>query len=237
MYRKGLPSAKVAELCGVPASTVRFHLQKSASQEPGLREEHRRALAAAKQGPSRVTLRNLADVIALHQIEARLPATIGATARERTLSVWRPSAGAKQPPAPSPPNSARASRPSQDGTGPPYGRPGTKARRRQRFEELTQLRAGGGDWPRHQKTLDQQERVLGLWLHSQRISARHSRMDPAKVKLLDGAVPGWREGRGHRGGRRSKLRPLLNDSTAQRGYFLELAWTPYDLHQWHATDP
>ncbi|MFJ5862464.1 helicase associated domain-containing protein [Pseudarthrobacter sp. NPDC092439] len=204
MYRKGLPSAKIAALCGVPSSTVRFHLQKAAGQEPGLREEHRRALAAAKPGPSRAAMRNLADVIALHQAEGRLPAPSGATARERTLSVWL----------------ARCRREAAAGTlsaelreglsvvpgwyGPSARAIRDEARWRQRFEELIQLRAGGGDWPRHQKTLDEQERALGLWLHSQRISARHGVMGPAKVKLLDSALPGWREGRGRRGGRRPK---------------------------------
>ncbi|MFD5277514.1 helicase associated domain-containing protein [Pseudarthrobacter sp. NPDC058362] len=203
MYRKGLPSAKISGLCGVPSSTVRFHLQKATDQEPGLREEHRRAMAGAKPGPSRAALRNLSDLIALHQAEERLPATSGATARERTLAGWL----------------ARCRREATAGTlssglreglsvipgwdGPSARELRDEARWRQRFQELTQLRAGGGDWPRHQKTADEQERALGLWLHGQRISARHGRMDPAKVKLLDSSVPGWREGRGHRGGQRS----------------------------------
>lgn len=203
MYRKGLPSAKISELCGVPYSTVRFHLQKAASQEPGLREEHRRALAAAKPGPSRAALRNLADVITLHETDGRLPATIGATARERTLSVWL----------------ARCRREAAAGTLSPELRKGLsvipgwdgpssravrdEARWRQRFQELTQLRTAGGDWPRHQKTDDAHERTLGVWLHGQRIDYRAGRLDPAKLKNLNDFLPGWREGRGHRGGRRS----------------------------------
>lgn len=204
MYRRGLPSAKIAALCGAPSSTVRFHLQKAAGQEPGLREEHRRALAAAKPGPSRAAMRNLAGVIALHQAEGRLPAPSGATTRERTLSVWlarcrrEAAAGALAAEL----REGLSVLPGWDGPSARAVRDET--RWRQRFEELTQLRVDGGDWPRHQKTLNEQERVLGLWLHSQRISARQGVMDPAKVKLLDSSVPGWREGRGHRGGRRSK---------------------------------
>ncbi|WP_160141917.1 hypothetical protein [Arthrobacter sp. SLBN-122] len=30
----------------------------------------------------------------------------------------------------------------------------------------------GTDWPRHQKTDDQEERVLGVWLHIQRADYR-----------------------------------------------------------------
>lgn len=78
-----------------------------------------------------------------------------------------------------------------------------EARWQQRLEELLRIRAAGGDWPRHQKTDDLNERILGVWLHGQRIEYRAGRLDPAREKKLNEILPGWREGRGHRGGRRA----------------------------------
>lgn len=89
---------------------------------------------------------------------------------------------------------------------PGWDKPSTRkaddeARWQQRLEELQNLRAAGGDWPRHQKTDDKRERTLGVWLHGQRIDYRAGRLVPAKEKKLNEVLPGWRDGRGHRGGR------------------------------------
>jgi hypothetical protein len=51
------------------------------------------------------------------------------------------------------------------------------ARRKQRLEELHNLRDAGGDWPSHQKMEDKHERTLGVWLHGQRIDYRAGRLD------------------------------------------------------------
>lgn len=200
MYRNGISSSKIAELCSAPSSTVRYHLQVAAAQDPGLRDEHRRALAAAQPRNTSAALQNLADVIGLHKTEGRLPTNTGATARERTLAVWlakcrrQAAAGTLSPALRDGLNAI----PNWDGPTARAVKDG--ARWQQRFEELSALRAAGGDWPRH-KTLDGEERILGLWLNTQRANARAGRLDPAKEKLLDGSLPGWREGR-TRGGRR-----------------------------------
>ncbi|MET0994391.1 MAG: hypothetical protein ABWY20_10030 [Mycobacterium sp.] len=34
-----------------------------------------------------------------------------------------------------------------------------------------------------------------MWIHTQRYKNRRGELDPAKVKLLDDAVPGWQTGR------------------------------------------
>jgi len=75
-----------------------------------------------------------------------------------------------------------------------------EARWEQRLAELQDLRAAGGDWPRHQKTDDAQERTLGVWLHVQRMDRRAGRLSTNKEAKLNELLPGWREGRGHRGG-------------------------------------
>lgn len=153
-------------------------------------------------------LRNLADVIAFHESEGRLPITHGKSAGERALGAWV----------------ARRRREATRGTLSPiyrkalavipgWDKPTTRkaddeARWQQRLEELQNLRAASGDWPRHQKTDDKHERTLGVWLHGQRIDYRAGRLDPVKEKKLNKALPGWRDGRGHRGGHRPKSKTL-----------------------------
>ncbi len=87
MYRKGLPSEKIAAVTGAPWSTVRYHLGIAAKAEPGLRAEHKAARGAASRETSR-GLQNMADTIAFHENEGRLPRAGGNTARERALGSW-----------------------------------------------------------------------------------------------------------------------------------------------------
>jgi hypothetical protein len=205
MYRKGIPAAKIAALEGVAETTVRYHLQIAARAEPNIRQEHKAALAPAPPRTPEAGLRNLADVIDFRETEGqgRLPSTHGKSARERALGAWlarrrrQASEGALSP-------AYRAAL----AVIPGWDRPSTRkaedeARWQQRLEKLHAIRLAGGDWPRHQKTDDRYERTLGVWLHGQRIEYRAGRLDPAKEKKLNEILPGWREGRGHRGGRRS----------------------------------
>lgn len=203
MYRCGVPAPKIAVMAGAAATTVRYHLQIAASQDPGLRTAHHEAVAGAKPEVSAAALRNMNEVVALYLAEGGLPSNTGATARERTLGVWlyrrrREAAAGTLSPA------------LRDGLAVIPGWNGPTARQAQddarwqlRLEELATLRAGGGDWPRHQKTDDAHERTLGVWLHGQRIDYRAGRLNPAKLTKLNEFLPGWRQGRGHRGGRRS----------------------------------
>lgn len=209
LYRRGTQTSKIAAWAGVAETTVRYHLQLAAKQDPGLRDAHKAALVATAPLPSESGLRNLAEVLAFHEAEGRLPVSHGKSARERALGSWL----------------ANRRRQSSEGTLSPVYRdalavipgwdtPSTRKaqdaqRWQQRLEELQRIRAAGGEWPRHQKTDDREERTLGVWLHQQRIDYRAGRMDPAKEDKLNRLVPGWREGRGHRGGRRRPALPAL----------------------------
>jgi len=202
MYRQGIPTSRIAALAGAAETTVRYHLQIAAKAEPGIREEHKAALAPAAPRTSEAGLRNLADVLAFHEAHDRLPVSHGKTSRERALAAWL----------------ANRRRQSAEKTLSPtyrdslaviagWDKPSTRkaedeARWQHRLEELQRIRAAGGEWPRHQKTDDAHERTLGVWLHAQRIDYRAGRIDQAKAEQLDRRLPGWREGRGHRGGRR-----------------------------------
>ncbi|WP_181037592.1 helicase associated domain-containing protein [Arthrobacter sp. ZGTC412] len=203
MYRKGIPTSKIAALEDVAETTVRYHLQIAARAEPGIRDEHKAALSPPARRPSEVGLRNLAAVIAFHKSEGRLPVTHGKTAKERALGAWlvhrrREAAQGSLSPIY---REALAVIPGWDK--PSTRKADDEARWQQRLGELQKIRVAGGDWPRHQKTDDIHERTLGVWLHGQRIDYRKGRLAPAKEKKLNEVLPGWREGRGHRGGRRA----------------------------------
>ncbi|MGX1163485.1 helicase associated protein [Arthrobacter sp. SLBN-100] len=201
-YRQGTPASKIATAAGVAETTVRYHLQIAAREDPRIRDEHQAALAPATPRTTEAGLRNLADVLEFHEAHGRLPVSHGKTARERALAAWL--ANRRRQSA-----EGGLSRTYRDALAviPGWDKPSTRKaeddeRWQQRLEELQKVRAAGGDWPRHQKTEDPHERTLGVWLHGQRIDYRAGRMDPAKEQKLNNLLPGWREGRGHRGGRR-----------------------------------
>jgi hypothetical protein len=55
--------------------------------------------------------------------------------------------------------------------------------------------AAGNDWPRHKKTDSEEERVLGMWLHIQRMKYRSNGLDQNKEAQLNTLLPDWRDGR------------------------------------------
>ncbi|RAX43754.1 helicase-associated protein [Arthrobacter sp. AQ5-06] len=215
MYRKGIPTSKIAAVEDVAETTVRYHLQIAARAEPGIRDEHKAALPLPARRTPDAGLQNLADILAFHESEGRLPVTHGKSAKERALGVWL----------------VNRRREAAQGTLSPiyrealavipgWDKPSTRkaddaARWQQRLAELQKIRAAGGDWPRHQKTDDAHERTLGVWLHGQRIDYRAGRLAPAKENKLNEVLPGWREGRGHRGGPRQAGQKASNPSSDQ----------------------
>ena len=70
-----------------------------------------------------------------------------------------------------------------------------EARWHHRLAQLEDFRHEGNDWPRHKDCDSEREHTLGVWIHTQRYKHRRGDLDPAKVKLLDAAVPGWQAGR------------------------------------------
>jgi hypothetical protein len=63
----------------------------------------------------------------------------------------------------------------------------------QRLTELVTYRTAGNGWLRHKKPETEPERLLGVWLHVQRINALKGKMDPAREAKLNDLVPGWRK--------------------------------------------
>lgn len=199
MYRRGIEPARIAEVCGAAASTVRYHLQIAAKKEPALRGQH--AAAAPVRVPSDTALQRMHDVVSFYHTEGRLPAVHSASSGEQALGSWL----------------YRRRRELETGTLSPVLREGLsvipgwdkatrkvedKARWQRRLREVEAFRKAGGALPRHQKTDDPLERTLGVWLHGQRINDNQGKLAPEKKSQLDHILPGWREGRPRTGGRR-----------------------------------
>lgn len=198
MYRHGIPSPKIAADAGAAESTVRYHLHIAAQAEPSIREEHKAARGPVTRN-SPAGVRNMNDTVAFYESERRLPSTKGSSARERAVGVWI----------------HRRRQDALDGTlspiyreglsvVPDWDRPPTRkaddeARWHQRLAEVAAYRAAGNDWPRHQKADTKAERVLGVWLHTQRIKFRREELDQGKESLLNAVLPGWRIGRARAG--------------------------------------
>lgn len=215
MYRHGITTSKIAVTAGVAEATVRYHLAIAAKLEPSLREEHQQAAVMVR----RITAagrQNLEDVLVMHRAEGRLPTTKGASARERALGVWL---------------HRRRQEAAQEVISPIYKEaldviPGWRhistkkaddeARWKQRLTEVAEHRASGNDWPRHNKTDNKEERVLGVWLHVQRINHRRGRLDLVKGALLDAVIPGWRQGRTRGRVRRGRTEQFHGHGTTRR---------------------
>ncbi|MHA7301486.1 helicase associated domain-containing protein [Pseudarthrobacter sp. MDT1-22] len=195
MYRQGLTTTQIAATAGAAQNTVRYHLAIAAATEPSIRDDHHNATRPAPV--TRITaagMQNLNDTLALYKAEERLPSSSSSAARERALATWL----------------LRRRQDHDQGTlSPVYGGglqeiPGWEQRTRtskdearwnQRLQELTGYMAAGNDWPRHKKTDTEEERVLGMWLHIQRMKYRRNELDQDKETQLNTLLPGWRNGR------------------------------------------
>jgi hypothetical protein len=133
----------------------------------------------------------------------------------RTLPAWRRSSPGSPPKAGSltaaPRNGAKGRwREAAEGTlDPAYSHglarvPGWAENRREtedearwhhRLAQLVDFRQEGNDGPRHKDCDSEREHTLGVWIHTQRYKNHRNGLDPAKVKLLDVAVPDWQAGR------------------------------------------
>jgi hypothetical protein len=194
MYRQGVHARQIAALAGVGVRTVRYHLRIASQADPVLRKEYKAAAGPIQRIPGS-GVRNMNDVIALYVAEGRFPSTHAASARERALAVWL----------------YRRREEAQKGTLPDLYREGFRAipgweqrpppsvrhetRWNQRLSDVAAYLAAGNNWPRHKSSDSEQERVLGVWLHVQRIYYRNGKLRADRETKLNTVLPGWKEGR------------------------------------------
>jgi hypothetical protein len=193
MYRLGLSRKRIAELVGAQPATVGYHLVIARRRDPGLEVAH---LAAAGTGtsPSPAALTRMEQITAWITAEQRFPRDRSEDKEERSMARWL---------------SVRRSE-AADGTLHPVHHDGLarvpgwirnpraaadETRWHDRLAQLADFRAEGNDWPRHHDYASEREHTLGVWIHAQRQKHRRSGLDPAKIELLNGAVPGWLTGR------------------------------------------
>lgn len=202
MYRQGIAPSRIGALDAVPVTTVRFHLQVAKKSDLGLEAAHKEALPKPV-GPSAAFLRTMQNVIAFYRATGRLPSARAKSPQESALGRWL----------------YRRRKEAHQGTLSPAVREGLdvipgwalttrrkaddEARWQKRLQQVRTLRDAGGEWPRHQKTPDADERVLGVWLHGQRINYHQGKLAPEKESQLDEVLPGWRDGRPRGRGRRA----------------------------------
>lgn len=193
MYRRGLGSAKIAEVVRAPVTTVRYHLRLARTAEPGLLKEHLTALKPQPRKIGKSGRANLAAVVTLFEAEQRLPSRQAEDPKEYALAAWL----------------RHRRQDHHNGTLAPEYREGLQAvpgweRTRQKKDEerwetrlrhLVEYRAAGNDWPRHKSPATEQERLLGIWLQYQRTRLAAGQLEADKAERLDKPVPGWREGR------------------------------------------
>lgn len=197
MYRKGIPTPKIAAGAGVAETTVRYHMAIAARQDPGLRAAHQAALPPAVPRVTEPGQRNMEEILAFYEAEGRLPVA-SRSVRETALAGWlarrRAQAAAGTL---SPAYAALDTIPNWRDH--PTKRDIDAARWKQRLAEVAAYLAAGNEWPRVNKTDDRDERVLGVWLHTQRIDYRIGKLTAAKEARLNEVIPGWRQGRPRRG--------------------------------------
>lgn len=193
MYRLGLSRKRIAALVRASPATVGYHLVIARRQDPGLEAAHL-AAAGAKRSPSPRSRARMEEIIGWVTANGRLPRDHSKDKAERLMARWL---------------SDRRREAAEGTLFPAYGDglariPGwggnpraaaDDARWHDRLVQLADFRAGGNDWPRHRNYASELEHTLGVWVHAQRQKRRLGELEPSKIKLLDGAVPGWRTGR------------------------------------------
>lgn len=220
MYRKGIPAAKIAALTRVAESVVRHHIAIAAKQDPVLRAEHQAALPPAPAMITEAGQRNVDDIVEFYALEGRLPVN-GRSARESALAGWLTRRRKQAATGTLSPAYARALDSIPNWREVPTKRDTDAARWKQRLAEVAAYMGAGNDWPRHNKTENHEERVLGVWLHTQRIDYRAGKLTPTKEEQLNKVVPGWRQGRKRRAAN-SRTAGYKNTSNRNGGPFKDL---------------
>lgn len=197
MYRMGIPTPKIAAGAGVAQTTVRYHLAIAAKQDPALRAAHKAALPPPAPRVTERGQRNMEDILAFYESEGRLPVA-SRSVRESALAGWLSRRRAQA--AAGTLSSAYAVLDTiPNWRDHPTKRDSDAARWKQRLAEVSAFLAARTEWPRINKTDDRDERVLGAWLHTQRIDYRAGKLTAAKEARLNEAIPGWGQGRPRRG--------------------------------------
>ncbi|MDQ0756096.1 helicase associated domain-containing protein [Arthrobacter sp. B3I4] len=191
MYRKGLTVARIADLCSVVRQTVGWHIRAQRALHPDMEAEHLANRPAQRpRPPSGAWLANLRAVAEYWQAHERYPTTADHDGVARGLGQWLMVQRAR----------LRAGTLPEDRQQLMSVLPGWADNQRARLAgerwkarlgQLIAFRAAEGRWPTFRAAKDEQERVLGVWLHAQRQAYGTGRLTAEQLGLLDEVVPGW----------------------------------------------
>lgn len=191
MYRKGLTVKRIADLCGAVPQTVSRHVRVQRAKYPDMVVEHVRNRPADRPRPPGPGWHaNIDDLAAFHRAHGRYPTTGDADPANRKLAQWL-SLQRRADRAGTLPEDRRALLAALPGWASNQRAELEAERWRSRLEELRAFRAEVGRWPRFRDSVDEAERVLGVWLHAQRQNFGAGQLTANELRRLNAKVPGW----------------------------------------------
>lgn len=191
MYRKGLTVGRIAVLCGAVRQTVSRHIRVQLAMHPGMETDHLANRPADKPRPAGLSWRAKIDALAAYlEVTGRYPTASNPSPVARGLAHWLSIQR----------RADRAGRMSEERRRLMSALPGWANNQRSkeaatrwqvRLGELQGFRGREGRWPRFRNAVDEDERVLGVWLHAQRQKASGGQLGAVEKHRLDATLPGW----------------------------------------------
>ncbi|CAH0232489.1 hypothetical protein SRABI26_02684 [Arthrobacter sp. Bi26] len=191
MYRKGLTVGRIAAVCGALPQTVGSHIRTQRAAAPEMAAEHLANRPTKRPRPPGAAWRLSLEALAKFRESAgRYPTSHNRDPVNRRLANWLSIQR----------RAARAGRLDDERLRLLAVLPGWDVdqrsteeaeRWRNRLEELRMFKASEGRWPQFRRPVGEDERVLGVWLHSQRLAFGGGRLDAEALRLLDVTIPGW----------------------------------------------
>lgn len=190
MYVAGLTAREIADRCHQNIATVHRHLRMREKYEPGFHAKHQAALAS--RDPDRPSTRwrqRLYEALDFQATHQRLPDR-SEDPREQSLHEWILDQR----------NAYRQGQMSvakivlledlQDWAVDTQ-RMMLDEHWRNQLARLTDFVASTGRFPRYKEYSSEQERVLGVWLHTQHQRRAEDRLLPWRKAAMDAAFPVW----------------------------------------------
>lgn len=190
MFAAGITVLEIAQHCKVKAPTVRWHLHAREKYQPGLRAQHLQALAARPKPLTHGSWLQRFEQLAKHLSETgQFP--LRDESDGRNLADWLTAqrkherAGKLSPPQINALNMLgdwRTTNLARD----------RDALWQRRFKELKTYQQMNLGMPRWRNHSSEEERVLGVWLHTQYRKRLAGKLEPDRERMLDSAFPGWK---------------------------------------------
>lgn len=191
MYLAGLTAREISDRCNSNLSTVHRHLRTRESYEPGFLIKHREAIERRHQDTPTTQWRLRCDELAQFMIrEGHLPTQDG-SASERSLRLWlqrqrRSYSRGKMSP------SKIALLQKIDGWITEPFKMEMEEKWKDSFLRLCLYVADHGEYPRYHEYASEDERQLGVWLHTQTQRRAQGSLVQARQIIMDQQFPGWK---------------------------------------------